>query len=65
MGSKIHVTFWVRAIKAIYYPAKFGGPRHSGMGDIAKPCDQSVLRLYGLEPFQASYCSSKFDGHKH
>ena len=33
--------------------------------DLARPCDQSVLHLYGWEPLTISHHPAKFGGHRH
>ena len=53
------------------HPAKFGGHRHCGEDvfglscDLTIPLDQTVMWLYGWEPFIISNYLVKFGGHRH
>ena len=53
------MTLWVKVkpIKVNHHPAKFGGYRLCGSGDIfslssdfSRPHDQNIMRMYGWEP---------------
>ena len=53
------MTLWVKVkpLKVNHHPAKFGGYRLCGSGDIfslssdfSRPHDQNIMRMYGWEP---------------